>query len=178
MFFHLHGLEMYFLASGPNALNNIYRMTHLTERERKRTERRIVKIAMRLSDYPGALLQCLFSGKKGLWLVAVLFLFSQSRAAQGDVGVLIGLMSIIIEPSRCSTVPGDYLWMAASSIWVNEKKTQKHWFWIRYAQEVNGDWDHNKKAEIWSQVRNACLMREKHMRRWPPAAIWVVRKDQ
>ncbi len=26
--------------------------------------------------------------------------------------VLIGLMSIIIEPSQCSTVPGDYLWMA------------------------------------------------------------------
>lgn len=65
-----------------------------------------------------------FPGKKGLWLVGVLFLFSQSRAAQGDVGVLIGLMSIIIEPSRCSTVPGDYLWMAASSIWAKEKTHQ------------------------------------------------------
>lgn len=79
---------------------------------KEENQKSILKIVERLSDYPGALRQCLSPYKKSLWLVTVLFLFSQTRAALGDVGVLIGLMSIIIEPSRCSTVPGDYLWMA------------------------------------------------------------------
>lgn len=58
--------------------------------------------------------------------MAVLFLFSQSRAALGDVGVLIGLMSIIIEPSQCSTVPGDYLWMADGGEAQSDCKKKPH----------------------------------------------------
>lgn len=110
----------------------------------------------------------------------VLFLFSQSRAAQGDVGVLIGLMSIIIEPSRCSTVPGDYLWMAASSIWAKEKPHK--------STDSESDMSCTlMETEIIIKNRNLIpgqnclsefLMWEIHTRRWPPAAIWVARKDQ
>lgn len=92
--------------------------------------------------------------------MAVLFLFSQSRAALGDVGVLIGLMSIIIEPSRCSTVPGDYLWMAdggkAQSDCKKKKKKYHKSTDSESAMPIKPMESKSKyKMGIWSQVSTA-----------------------
>lgn len=124
--------------------------------------------------------RCLSLCKKSLWLVAALFLFSQSRAALGDVGVLIGLMSIIIEPSQCSTVPGDYLWMADGGEAQSDCKKNPTKALILNQLRLLSRWRANQNTKWESDPRSVVLglslKWKKHIWSKSLTAIWMRRK--